>query len=90
MGEETQCQNKVTTTQENTLDEEVIQLESEDSSRAKPSKTTLVGRIISAKAFNRNIAINMLKKGWDNPDKMSVVEVESYTFVFGFQDKDTP
>ena len=76
-------------TQQELLNEEFIPLESDVSLRHATEKMALVGRIIITETFNR-ITIIMLKERWNNPNKMLVVEVGSHTFVFGFQDQETP
>ena len=90
MVEFSSSQSSITKNPQQLLDEDFIPLESEDNSESIIEKNALVSKIISVKAFNRFIVINVLKKGWNNLANMSIVEVNSLTFVFRFQECENP
>ena len=46
--------------------------------------TALVGRIKTNKSFNCFIALNMIRKGWQNPQGLFIGELRAQTFVFNF------
>lgn len=54
------------------------------------SKNTLLGRLYTEKSFSKKIVKSMIKKGWGDPEGLSIIDIGPSTFLFNFSDADTP
>ena len=46
---------------------------------------SLIGKLLTCKAFNRRAAMTVLQRAWGMDDRMQIIEVGSNLFQFKFQ-----
>lgn len=54
------------------------------------AKNVLLGRIIAQKSLSRKVIKGMIKKGWGDPQGLTIVDLSPNTFLFNFTNPDTP
>lgn len=74
---------------EHTEDFTIAELE-ENHFAAEAAKNALLGRIYTEKPLNKKVVKGMIRKGWGNPEGLTIVDISTNTFLFNFSNSETP
>ncbi|KAJ0052914.1 hypothetical protein Pint_00548 [Pistacia integerrima] len=73
-----------------TTDDLVLEIEGRSDASSLTTKRSLIGKIMADKILNKNTVKGMIRKGWGEPQGVSIVDFGPNMFLFTFVDEEKP